>query len=160
MEEVKTFIKENLTMEAQRGLCVHMHNLGIPTSSIKETLGVSSSYVSKWINRYKLDGINTLNTQYKGKTSFLSSKQREKIVSFLSSKKECSLQVLQEELITRFDVSFKSKQSYYNLLKEGGLSWHKTEKSNPKKDMNQVLEKRTEIKKNWIRKKKQLKKVI
>ena len=60
----------------------------------------------------------------------------------------------------KYLVIFKSKQSYYDLLSLGGLSWHKTQKSNPKKDEVLVLEKREEIKKNWIQKGKQLKRRV
>ena len=39
----------------------------------------------------------------------------------------------------------------YDLLKEGGLSWHQTQAINPNRDEAQVLQKREEIKKNWPR---------
>ena len=42
---------------------------------------------------------------------------------------------------------YQSKPSYYDLLKEGGLSWHQTPAVNPKRDAAQVLWKREEIKK-------------
>lgn len=158
MEELSCFIAENLKMEAQRGLCVKMHKLGLSTSLIGEILGVSASYVSKWTIRYKLEGVDSLYTQYKGKPSFLLPEQKQEILAFLSDKKECDLAVFQQEIESRFSVVFKSKESYYQLLKEGGMSWHKTEKSNPKKDETQILEKREEIKKNWIRKQKPSKK--
>ena len=37
----------------------------------------------------------------------------------------------------------------YDLLKEAGLSWHRTQAINPKKKEDLVLLKREEIKKNW-----------
>jgi len=44
-------------------------------------------------------------------------------------------------------VVYVSKQSYYDLLKEGGLSWHQTQAVNPKGDPAQVELRREEIKK-------------
>lgn len=48
-------------------------------------------------------------------------------------------------MIDTYQVVYKSKQSYYDLLKEGGLSWKKTEKVNPKRDEAVVEKKREEI---------------
>jgi len=42
-------------------------------------------------------------------------------------------------------VVYKSKESYYQLLKEGGLSWKRSEKVNPKRDEEKVEQKREEI---------------
>lgn len=39
-----------------------------------------------------------------------------------------------------YGVVYQSQQSYYDLLKEAGLSWHRTQAANPKRE---------EIKKNW-----------
>ena len=51
----------------------------------------------------------------------------------------------------RYGVVYHSKQSYYELLEAGGMSSHRSEKSNPKRDEAQVLTQREEIKKNWRR---------
>jgi transposase len=42
---------------------------------------------------------------------------------------------------------YKSQQSYYDLMNEAGLSWKKTQKTNPKKDDEQVFERREWLKK-------------
>jgi hypothetical protein len=46
---------------------------------------------------------------------------------------------------------YQSNQSSYDLLEASGLSYHRTEKGNPKRSEAQVLERREEIKKNWHR---------
>jgi putative transposase len=43
-------------------------------------------------------------------------------------------------------VVYQSRQSYYDLLKEARLSWHRTQAVNPKHDEAQVLLRRQEIK--------------
>lgn len=48
---------------------------------------------------------------------------------------------------SNYGVTFKPQQSYYDLLSAGGFSWHKTQKSNPKRDEEAVLKKREELKK-------------
>ncbi|NJM12026.1 MAG: winged helix-turn-helix domain-containing protein [Synechococcaceae cyanobacterium SM1_2_3] len=47
----------------------------------------------------------------------------------------------------RYGIVYSSSQSYYDLLKEGGLSWHQTQAVNPKRDEVEVLLKRQELKK-------------
>jgi hypothetical protein len=44
---------------------------------------------------------------------------------------------------------YHSKQSSYEFLEAGGMSYHRSEKSNPKREEAQVLRRREEIKKNW-----------
>ena len=46
-----------------------------------------------------------------------------------------------------FGVTYSSKQSYYDLLHEAGMRRKKTQKVNPKRNEEAVLEKRQEIKK-------------
>ena len=41
---------------------------------------------------------------------------------------------LQEYLKKQYDVVFDRLQSYYNLLKEAGITWKKTQKINPAKN--------------------------
>ena len=51
----------------------------------------------------------------------------------------------------QYGVEYRSKQSYYELLEAGGMSYHRSEKHNPKRDEAQILARREEIKKNWHR---------
>src|SRR5216684_980258 len=51
----------------------------------------------------------------------------------------------------QYGVVYQSKQSYYEFLEAGGMSYHRSEKVNPKRDAAQVLGRREEIKKNWRR---------
>jgi transposase len=62
-----------------------------------------------------------------------------------------TLEEVRDEIEARYGIVYQSKQSYYDLLDASGLSYHRTEKSNPKRDEAQVLERREEIKKNWRR---------
>ncbi len=53
-----------------------------------------------------------------------------------------------------YGIEFKSKQSYYELMSNAGMSWKKTEKVNPKKDEEKVALKKEELKKNSMKEKK------
>jgi len=54
---------------------------------------------------------------------------------------------LKDYIEYHYGVVYHSKQSYYDLLQEAGLSCHRTQAANPKRDEAQVLRKREEIKK-------------
>ena len=61
------------------------------------------------------------------------------------------MEAVRDYIEERYGVVYHSKQSYYELLEAGGMSYHRSEKSNPKRDEGQVLARREEIKKNWRR---------
>jgi len=60
----------------------------------------------------------------------------------IQSKKSFSVEELRDYLENEYQVVYKSKQSYYKLLKEGGYRFQKTEKVNPKRDEALVEKKR------------------
>ena len=88
---------------------------------------------------------------YKGGKGFLTADQRDEIIFHLRMQPHYSVEELRDYIEYHYGVVYQSKQSYYDLLKAGGLSWHQTQAVNPKQDEAQVLQKREEIKKNWRR---------
>jgi putative transposase len=46
-------------------------------------------------------------------------------------------------------VVYESKQSYYDLFEEAGISWKKTTKLNPKADPEAVATKKKRLKHCW-----------
>ena len=71
-------------------------------------------------------------------------------MSIIQSKPAFSVEELRDYLENEYQVVYKSKQSYYELLKDGGLSWKKTEKVNPKRNEALVEQKREEIQKMLV----------
>lgn len=112
-------------------------------------LDVSDSFVSKWKTIFENEGTDGLRLHYKGSTGFLTESQRNQILFHLKDKLHYSVEELRDLIERRYGVVYQSKQSYYDILKEAGLSWHRTQATNPKRDEGQVLSKREEIKKNW-----------
>jgi putative transposase len=72
----------------------------------------------------------------------LSAAQKQPVLAWLKQKNYWNLGELQHHLEQEYDVVFESKQSYYTLFAEAGISWKKTQKRNPKADP-QVVEKKT-----------------
>jgi len=159
MSELDSHLSNLLSLELKRTLSLKMQEVGVSNKKIAEVLLVSLPFISKWKKKYKGQGLSCLAVQYEGRPCYLSCQEREEIITHISQQSHYSLPELVEYIESNYGVTFKSKQSYYDLFSAGGLSWHKTQKSNPKKDDVAVLEKRAEIKKNWIRNVKRLKKV-
>ncbi len=97
---------------------------------------------------YEDQGVEALCVNYRGGTGFLTPLQRDEIFCHLKDKPHYSVEELQDYIKRRYNVVYQSKQSYYDILKDAGLSWHRTQAVNPKHNEEAVLLKRGEIK-NW-----------
>jgi transposase len=137
--------------ELKRALSVKMSQNQIPVNTICSTLNVSPAYVSKWGKAYQEGGVQQLLLGYRGSASYLTQTARKETLDWLATQTQISVEALRDYLETHHQVVYQSKQSYYDLLAAAGMSYHKSEKANPKKDQAQVLAKREEIKKNWSR---------
>ncbi len=135
--------------EVRRALCVKMALSDIPTSQICEVLNVSQPFVSKWRMKYEAEGASALLLGYQGSASYLKAEQRAEVLRWIGSQETIKVEEVRDYIQERYGVVYQSKQSLYELLQEAGMSYHKSEKRNPKRDEEQVLEKREEIKKKW-----------
>lgn len=77
--------------------------------------------------------------------------EREEILRWIGAQETVSVEAVRDYVEERYGVVYHSKQSYYELLDAGGMSYHRSEKHNPKRDEAQILARRAEIKKNWHR---------
>lgn len=60
------------------------------------------------------------------------------MLAWLREKNYWNLEELQTYLEVDYDIVFQSKQSYYDLFTQAGISWKKNQRSNPKKDPEEV----------------------
>lgn len=148
MLELEDIIDSPEGLEIKRALAVKMIIHDFKTKEICSLLEVSDSFVSKWKTIDENEGAEGLRLKYKGGTGFLTESQRFEILFHLKDKPCYSVEELRELIERRYGVVYQSRQSYYDLLKEGGLSWHQTQAINPKRDEGEMLLKREEIKKN------------
>ena len=152
MDSVGQMIQETQdARELKRALSVKMGLAGMATGAIGELLEVTPRYVRKWRGRYEREGVEGLRVKYRGSESYLSVDQRQELEDWLGGQETITLEEVRDEIEARYGIVYQSKQSYYALLEASGLSYHRTEKSNPKRDEAQVLARRDEIKKNWHR---------
>ena len=83
--------------------------------------------------------------QYKGSTGYLNREEKEETVEWIINQEVWDISELESYLIEKYDVLFKSRQSYYEILKIARLSWQKRKIQNPKKDSELVKQKNKEI---------------
>lgn len=142
-DALQEFIESNPdARELKRGVSVKMYLEGYKHREIKEILGVGSGYISKWVKIYVEKGLEGLLLGYKGKLGYLSEIQNQAINTWLQAKNYWNLVELQEYIEDEYNVVFESKQSYYAIFEQAGISWKKTQKRNPKGDPTIIQKKR------------------
>jgi len=148
MESLNKIINESKDVrEVMRALSVKMTLMEMPTLQISQMLNVSEPYVRKWRVKYQSEGAKGLLLGYQGSESYLTQEQRTEIVQWISTHESIAVETVRDYIEDNYGVVYQSKQSYYDMMQEAGLSYHKSEKRNPKRDEAQVSARREEIKK-------------
>ncbi|MGB5897262.1 MAG: helix-turn-helix domain-containing protein [Geitlerinemataceae cyanobacterium] len=106
--------------EYRRALAIRLALSGHTHRQIKSILGVSSAFVSKWKTIYEQRGIEALKLGYKGHIGYLNNEQKQEVVDWLFAQESWNISKLRLYLFDRYGVVFKSRQSYYALLKVVG----------------------------------------
>jgi putative transposase len=141
-EDLTELIESNPdSRELKRAVAVQMFLSGLKHREIQAILSVSSGFISKWTQLYDLGGVAKLKRGHRGSSGYLSAAQRAGVISWIKTRSYWHLPELQAHLEDEYQVVFKSKQSYYDLLTEAGLSWKKSQKRNPKTDSELVKKK-------------------
>src|SRR5512143_3202739 len=141
MSSLDNIIDLPANLEAKRALAVKMIRFDFKTEDIWALLNVSDAFVSKWKIKFENEDASALKLNYKGSTGFLTETQRDEIIFYLRMQPHYSVEELRDYLARHYEVVYQSKQSYYDLLKAGGLSWHQTQANNPQRDEAQVWRK-------------------
>jgi putative transposase len=132
--------------EVKKAYAIKMIYQGYLYDEIQSILNVSRGSITGWRQAYDRNGIEGLRLNYKGRKSYLTLSEREEVLSWLQSKNCWELGELEYKLAFEYDVVYLSKQSYYDLFSEAGISWKKTTKLNPKSDPEAVAEKKKRFK--------------
>lgn len=146
LEEFLEQVKDK--REYKRGQAVQLDLGGYARKSIAAALSVSVNFVSKWRALYNQHGAAALGLSYQGSKGYLSQQEKEQVLEWLDKQSPyVGRQTLETYLEGQYGVRYKSTSSYYELLHQAGMSYKKRQGVNPKKDEQQMLEKRKEIKK-------------
>ncbi len=94
---------------------------------------------------FEAEGIEGIRLGYRGAKSYLTPEQRVEVITWLRTRDYWNIDELFSYLDEHYQVIYKSKQSYYQLLSEAKIGWKKSQKSNPSHDPELVKKKREEI---------------
>lgn len=150
LDDLNEFIQSNPDpRELKRAVAVKMFLQGYQHREIQGVLGVSEGFISKWTQLYEQLGGAGLRLGYLGSVGYLKPEQRQAIIAWLQTKDYWNLAELQGHIQDEYDVVFDSKQSYYTLFEQAGISWKKTQKRNPKEDPVLVPKKNRRLWTGW-----------
>jgi putative transposase len=148
LKELSDFIDSNPEpREQKRAIAIMMWIEGLPCSKIQKILNVSAAFISQCKAKFIKNGVKGLRLKHQGSKAYLNQSKRTEIIKYLKAQEFLSLQELREYIEDKYDVRFKSNQSYYQLFDEAEISWKKTQKKNPKKNDKLVEAKKREIEK-------------
>lgn len=146
MLNLEEFIKQaNDPRELKRGIAVKLHLQGSTYKESANIVQMTDSFVKKWCIIYHRHGAEVLRLGYKGSRGYLEAAQRQEIIAWIQERNYWDIEELREHIEQNYQVIYQDEESYYDLLKEAGLSWKKSQKRNPKKDAEQVRVKKLEI---------------
>jgi putative transposase len=135
LKELSDFIDSNPDhRKLKRALAVMMWIEGVPCSEIKKILNVSATFISQITMKFIENGVEKLKLKYQGSKAYLSQAQRREIINYLDTQVYLSLQDFREYIEDKYDVRFKSHQSYYLLVDQAKISWQKNQNKNKKND--------------------------
>jgi putative transposase len=138
-EDLAEFIESNPDpRELKRAIAVQMFLSGLKHREIQGILSVSSGFISKWTQLYDLGGVPKLKLGHRGSSGYLAAAERASVITWIQTQDYWHLPELQAHLEDEYNVVFKSKQSYYDLFTDAGLSWKNSQKRNPKTDLELV----------------------
>jgi putative transposase len=121
MEELLEFISTARdARELKRALAVKLTLEGYVHAEIIKILNVTSGFISKWKQAYKAYGVDGILLGYQGSTGYLYKEQRQEVIEWLQQKDHWLLEELSTHLYQKYDVEFKSRQSYYDLFTQAG----------------------------------------
>lgn len=142
VEELQKFILHTKDIrEWKRGQAVKLRFQGFSYREIEKRLEVSTSFIAQTQSKYLSLGIAGLKLKYQGSKSYLTTEQLSSTIQWLSRLENRNISELERYLMTNYDVVFKSRESYYRILKAGQLSWQKANVENSRKQPDIIKKK-------------------
>jgi putative transposase len=131
--------------EYRRGLAVKLALQGYLYEVISDMLDVTPGFISQSKKAYETQGTQGLLLHYKGTPAYLSAEERQSVIDWLKQQQAWSVERLQTYIETTYGVVFQSRQSYYQLLKEAEITYKRAQRTNPKRDEQQVVSKKKRL---------------
>jgi putative transposase len=142
-DDLTAFLNESRdSREYRRALAVKMALQGYMVEFIADMLQVSPGFVSQAKKAYMTDGVAGIRLKHQGSLSKLSSDERCAITTWIQAQDEWSIEQLADYIEVTYGVVFQSRQSYYQLYDEAGISYKKAQSMNPKSNPDLVAAKK------------------
>jgi transposase len=144
--ELTTFLAEKRdSREYRRALAVKLALQGYLYEAISDMLDVTPGFVSQAKQAYETQGTAGLMLKYHGSQPYLSASERQAVIEWLKAQQEWSVEHLQTHIETTYGVIFQSRQSYYQLLADAGITYKQAQRANPKRDEQRVAAKKKRL---------------
>lgn len=145
-DDLLTFLGDHRDVrEYRRALAVKLALQGYLYQAISDMLDVTPGFISQWKNAYETLGTDGLLLKYKGSRPFLSAYQRQEVIHWLKAQQEWSVEHLRTHIETTYQVVFQSRQSYYQLLADAGITYKQSQRTNPKRDEERIVAKKKKL---------------
>ena len=142
-EDLIAFLAEKRdSREYRRALAVKLALQGYLYETICDMLDTSPGFVSQSKKAYETHGTAGLALKYRGSRPFLSPPERQSVIEWLNSQQQWSVERLETYIETTYNVIFQSRQSYYQLLEDAGITYKRVQRANPKRDDELVAAKK------------------
>ena len=128
--------------EYRRALAVKLALQGYLYQAISDMLDVTPGFVSQAKHVYETQGTAGLTLKYQGTQPYLSASERQAVIEWLKKEQEWSVERLRGHIETTYGVVFQSRQSYYQLLADAGITYKQAQRTNPKRDEERVAAKK------------------
>jgi putative transposase len=83
--------------------------------------------------------------KHQGGHPYLSDSERQAVIEWLKAQQEWSFERLEAYIETTYGVVFQSRQSYYQLLADAGITCKRAQRANPKRDEELVVAKKKRL---------------
>ena len=131
--------------EYRRALAVKLALQGYLYEAIGDMLDVTPGFVSQAKHAYETQGTAGLTLKYQGTQPYLSASERQAVIEWLKLQQEWSVERLHAHIETTYGVVFQSRQSYYQLLADAGITYKQAQRANPKRDEERVAAKKKKL---------------
>lgn len=131
--------------EYRRALAVKLALQGYLYQTISDMLDVTPGFVSQAKQAYETQGTAGLTLKYQGSQPYLSASERQAVIDWLKAQQEWSVERLQAYIETTYGVAFQSRQSYYQLFADAGITNKQAQRANPKRDEQRVAAKKKRL---------------
>jgi len=128
--------------EYRRALAVKLALQGYLYEAISDMLDVTPGFVSQSKKAYETQGTVGLMLKHQGGQPYLSASERQAVIGWLKTQQEWSFEHLEAYIETTYGVVFQSRQSYYQLLADAGITHKRAQRANPKRDEELVVAKK------------------